>query len=190
MRLSEVTRRAVFSRCGRFRHLLERQWSPQGPRLGFVGLNPSTADGDHDDPTTRRCMGFARAEGFGSLVLVNVFAWRATRPEDLRAAGPPVSASAQRARRRALADCDAVVACWGAVPWAREPARRTLHSILRIQGAVFVLGLSRAGHPRHPLYLPRTAQLRLWADRGPLPAPYGPGPQRDTAELSPRAELL
>lgn len=188
--MSEVERRAVFSRCGRFRHLLERQWSPGAPRLGFVGLNPSTADGEHDDPTTRRCIAFARAEGFGSLVLVNVFAWRATRPETLRAAGPPESPSARRARRRALEGCEAVVACWGAVPWAREPARRTLRSILRLRGEVFVLGLSQAGHPRHPLYLPRTAQLRRWATQGRLPAPYGPGPRRDTAALTLRAELL
>jgi hypothetical protein len=89
---------ASLSLCGRYRFDLTREWGcrPVKPdrRVAFVMLNPSTADGHADDPTIRRCMGFAREWGFDGLVVVNLFAMRATRPDDvvkvLRAGGDAV----------------------------------------------------------------------------------------------------
>ena len=82
---------ALFSECGAFRMMLWRTWS-DGPQVTFVMLNPSTADATHDDPTIRRCVGFAKREGFGCLVVVNLFNFRATKPKDLFQASDPIGA--------------------------------------------------------------------------------------------------
>ncbi|MFM7320548.1 MAG: DUF1643 domain-containing protein, partial [Armatimonadota bacterium] len=77
---------ATLSECGRYRYRLERRWSGEpddGDAVVFVGLNPSTADAGSDDPTLRRCVGFARAWGFPAVVLVNGFALRAADPRAL-----------------------------------------------------------------------------------------------------------
>ncbi len=79
-----MTKGAAFDSTGTYRYALWREWDASAPRLGFVLLNPSTADAENDDPTLRRCMGFARAWGYGSLQIVNLFAYRATVPDALR----------------------------------------------------------------------------------------------------------
>lgn len=85
-----MTGGAHLSACGAYRYALRRTWDPARPAALFVGLNPSTADAERDDPTTRRCVRFARDWGFGGLLVGNLFAYRATRPRDLRAAAEPV----------------------------------------------------------------------------------------------------
>jgi hypothetical protein len=173
----DLQRWASFSRCRRFRTALGRTWNEDGPIIGFVGLNPSTADHRTDDPTLRRCMGFARRLGGGSLVLVNLFAFRATRPADLWAADAPVGATTDSVLRRVLRDCPRVVACWGAIPTSAVPrARRVLAMVDRLGPVVCHLGQTKAGHPRHPLYLRAAAEVEVWraGERGP---PYdGPLP--------------
>jgi hypothetical protein len=82
-------RGATLSDCGRYRYRLWRRWA-DGPTVLFVMLNPSTADADVDDPTIRRCIGFARSWGAGALEVVNLYAWRATQPAELKAAVGPV----------------------------------------------------------------------------------------------------
>src|SRR5689334_19453129 len=81
---------AVISACGRYRYVLTRQVGPGSRRATFVMLNPSTADATNDDPTIRRCIGFAREWGCGRLVVLNLFAFRATDPADLKRAIDPV----------------------------------------------------------------------------------------------------
>jgi len=82
--IQAVRRGAVISDCGTYRYALARYWGP-GPELAFVMLNPSTADASVDDPTIRRCMGFARRENLGGIVVANLFALRATDPSALKA---------------------------------------------------------------------------------------------------------
>lgn len=77
-----VERFADISDCGRYRWRLSRRWD-DGPQACFVMLNPSTADGLDDDPTVRRCVRFARGWGYGELVVVNLFPYRATDPGEL-----------------------------------------------------------------------------------------------------------
>lgn len=81
---------ANFSRCRRFRYALWREWDATLPAVMLIGLNPSTADANHNDPTIRRCIGFARDWGFGGVRVLNLFAFRATYPDDLKAAADPV----------------------------------------------------------------------------------------------------
>ena len=80
---------ATFSSDERYRYLLWRRWSSSQLAL-FIGLNPSTADAANDDPTIRRITGFSRSLGFGGFLIVNLFAFRATKPIDLFASSDPI----------------------------------------------------------------------------------------------------
>jgi len=75
---------ASISRDGRYRYALRRVWDPRNPSVLFIGLNPSTADHQQDDPTIRRCIRFARDWGFGELIAANLFAFRTKSPRLLR----------------------------------------------------------------------------------------------------------
>lgn len=164
---------ARLSPCGLFRHELRRWWAP-GPRLTFVMLNPSSADATHDDPTLRRCAGFARALGFGGLRVVNLYAYRATDPAELwRAARDGVDVTGGAANDEVLgrvgstARRQLVVAAWGAHARADRVAEVTA---LPGWHRVHALGTTRDGAPRHPLYLPASARPEPWRPR-PAPRP-------------------
>src|SRR5690606_24114135 len=153
---------AAISDCGRWRYVLWRHTGIAGVRrLTFCGLNPSTADATQDDPTIRRMLGFARREGCAMLVVVNLFAWRATSPRDLwssRRLGIDVVGPENDAYLRdALWHPDAIpVAAWGAVPAAY--AQRSLE-VRDMAPPLLCLGETKHGAPRHPLYLPGDAPL-------------------------------
>lgn len=158
---STVVKAASLSDDGRYRYTLTRSWGGELEELQtFVMLNPSTADADVDDPTIRRCVGFARALGAPGILVVNLYAFRATKPADLWRADDPVGphndavlTSVLRGRGRP------VIAAWGANA-RQERVARFLH-LARYTGGrreVTALGLTKAGAPRHPLYLPATAR--------------------------------
>jgi hypothetical protein len=86
---------AEFSDCGTYRYALWRTWNALQPGVLFVGLNPSTADATTDDPTIRRCIGFAKRWGYGGITMANVFAYRATDPREMTVLAP----SARSGRR-------------------------------------------------------------------------------------------
>jgi len=149
-------RDALISPCGQYRYLLVRQWNRSKPYLPFVMLNPSTADAQQDDPTIRRCMSFARREGCGGIVVVNLYALRSTDPKRLRDAGDPVGPL----NGRVIYDA-AVVAAEAGVPvicaWGVNDITQAAGGALaqaREAGAnIMCLGKTSAGHPRHPLYV-------------------------------------
>ncbi len=118
-----------------------------------IGLNPSTADAERDDRTTSRLMQFAAAAGCNRLILVNLFAWRATAPGDLplRSAVDPVGLDNDAWLRGAIAEADVVVAAWGGHASAAHRATAVL-DLARHQ-IVWCLGRTRQGAPRHPLYV-------------------------------------
>ena len=154
-------RGAVLSADGAYRYRLWRIWDPDRHPTAFVMLNPSTADASIDDPTIRRCMGFARSWGAGGLVVVNLYAYRATDPRDLMAAadrgidivGPENDAHV----RTVFSVVDAVVFAWGAATLGPGVARR-VRDALPPRVEVSCLGVTKHGHPRHPLYLAATTQ--------------------------------
>lgn len=144
---------ADVSSCERYRYSLTRRWS-DGPQVAFVGLNPSTADASLDDPTIRRCVRFAQDWDFGALVMVNLYAWRATQPNELRGAQHPEGVRNNAALRRAFTRSQQVILAWG-VHGARDGrAGAFLDLWTPTFGEKFYhLGLTKAGHPKHPLYL-------------------------------------
>lgn len=171
----QVAKTARLSACGRYRYRLTRRWDP-APALGWVMLNPSTADADQDDPTIRRCMAFARREGCGGIDVANLFAWRATDPRELIDPADITGPGNRWNLDLLFSRCSAVVAAWG--PKYRETVRRrrNVHGVLDepITEAEVVasaelhdvdlvcLGTTKDGSPRHPLYVPGDQPLVGW----------------------------
>jgi hypothetical protein len=146
---------AVISACGRYRYLLTRRVGP-GPRTAtFLMLNPSTADATNDDPTIRRCLGFARRWGCKRLVVLNLFAVRATDPADMKRADDPVGPENPEwfdRTLRALVD-GPVVCAWGVHGAHLGRDQAVLGWLDGYDIKPLALGITREGHPKHPLYL-------------------------------------
>jgi hypothetical protein len=162
-------RDAVVSTDGLYRYELFRRWA-EGPRATWIMLNPSTADARADDATVRRVMGFSQAFGCGACIVVNLYAWRATEPAELWKAADPVgphnSLYLVEAARRARLDDAPLIAAWGAHARAERIAE-----VLDLPGMdrLTALDVTRAGQPRHPLYLRADLKPRPWT----MPAPAG-----------------
>lgn len=185
-----VSAGASISRCGRYRYRLWREWRlhPEpaqwdmwtdggrpvldgaGVQLGepkvciFVMLNPSTADGDVDDPTIRRCVAFARRWGFDRLEVLNLFAFRATDPRALLRLNDNDDAVGPE-NREAFRDVlfpprlvGKIVCAWGAHGGYLGQDETVLGWLDGYER--FALGLTKEGHPRHPLYVPTSAELQ------------------------------
>ena len=145
---------AVVSDCGKYRYRLTRRWS-DGPTLTFVMLNPSTADADFDDPTIRRCVNFAKREGCGGLLVVNLFAFRATDPKNLPTGEDRFGPLNHQYMDAAIRVTDGpVIAAWGL-----GGADAGAAVIERYGDAMSCLGKTKDGHPRHPLYVKKDAPL-------------------------------
>lgn len=153
---------ATYSPCKRYRYTLSRTWgaAPEdgGRHLPFLMLNPSTATEYALDPTLRRCKFFAEREGYDGMVVLNLFAFRATDPRVMKAQDDPVGPGNDAAILDAASRSDLVVAAWGAHGTHRG---RAAHVVQLLQGATLVrLGApTKDGHPRHPLYLKGTTAL-------------------------------
>src|SRR6059036_1567736 len=104
---------AVFSACRRWRYLLWRRWDARLPSANFLMLNPSTADEVKLDPSCTRARRYAERWGFGAVVITNIFAWRATDPEEMKAARDPVGRGNDRAILGAARESALVVCAWG-----------------------------------------------------------------------------
>lgn len=139
---------AIFSRNKKYRYVLERIWDDQLPAVMIIGLNPSTADAEHNDPTIYKCIKLAKFWGFGSLVMVNLFAFKATDPKDLLKAEDPVGKRNTWYIRKYLKEVDVVVGAWGNHGVHRGRAYR----VMRWLPPFKVIGVNKSGMPVHPLY--------------------------------------
>lgn len=139
---------AVLSPCRLYRYELWRRWSDAAACV-FVGLNPSTADETNDDPTIRKCVGYAKRWGYGSLCMVNLFAFRATLPKDMLAADDPIGPDNDATLKRLAADAGIVIAAWGndGGHLGRDKA------VMAMLPELHCLKQNKDGSPAHPLYL-------------------------------------
>lgn len=155
---------ASLSECGQYRWWLRRTWG-EGPEVCFVMLNPSTADHRVDDPTIRRCIGFAKDWGFGRLTVRNLYCFRSPSPKVLFRAADPIGRLRADDELAAAMTADRIVVAWGVNARADRVARAAeiLHG-----RQVFCFGRTKAGQPRHPLYMPAAAELGtfLWSHWG------------------------
>lgn len=169
---------ATISACGRYRYSLSRIISPSSRVVNFIMLNPSTADAQNDDPTIRRCIGFAKTWGFGKLIVTNLFAIRATDPKSMLAADDPVgpenAVHVKRAAElafniyaEAFNEPHGLVVCaWGNHGAYMDQDLTTLGWIGHYKPVA--LRVSKDGHPAHPLYLPKnSAPIRYHGRKDP-----------------------
>lgn len=145
----ELEHSAKLSHCRQYRYDLWRRWG-EGPYCMFVGLNPSTADESNDDPTIRRCVGFAQSWGFGALCMTNLFAFRATKPSEMMASIDPVGPENDLTLLTLASGAGLVVAAWG----AHGAFQNRDQEVRAALPALSYLRLTKHGHPGHPLYLP------------------------------------
>jgi hypothetical protein len=162
--ITAARREAVISGCGLYRYTLHRPSEvlyPERSTAAFVMLNPSTADATQDDPTIRRCRGFARGWGCAGLTVLNLYALRSTNPAELWKAADPVGPENDDYLRRMAREYGDVVCAWGG---NAKPDR--VAAFLRImEGAaarLWCLGNTKDGSPRHPLYVRADQPLVRW----------------------------
>lgn len=155
-------RKCVYSPDGCHRYTLWREWdsldlSDRG-YVQFIGLNPSTATDDIDDPTVRRCIRFAKSWGYGALCMTNAFAFRATDPRVMKAHSDPIGPENDKWLVSMAKDAGIVIAAWG----VHGAFMNRDEAILKLLPEVHCLGTTKEGYPRHPLYLPKTAQPEFY----------------------------
>lgn len=155
---------ALFSPCEKYRYALWRRWHEQfvPPQMvAFVGLNPSTATESDDDPTVTRCIRFAKAWGFDGMYMLNLFAYRATKPKDMKAQEEPVGEGNDLALADCASLCQTVVCAWGTHGKYLKRSKGVLDEGL-LGPRLHAMGLNADGSPAHPLFLKKDLKPRLW----------------------------
>lgn len=182
----QMKRETIFSRDRAYRYTLWREWTVQelsltvahdiDPRpfdyVQFIGLNPSIADERIDDRTICRCTDFAKRWGFGAFCMTNLFAWRDTKPANMKRVVDPVGPENDSWLEAISKDAGLVVACWGIHGDHRDRAKAVLDlPAFRTRAekqTIFCFGLTDDGHPKHPLMLKKLTELEPL--RVPTPA--------------------
>ena len=156
---------AWISADGYYRYDLRRSWgAPEAPQICWVMLNPSTADATQDDPTIRRCVGFSKAWGFGSLIVVNLFALRATDPKDLlTSVVSPIGPENDACIERAVRNAECVMAAWGTKGTFRNRDGLVTDLIVNAGRNIHCLDRTKGGHPKHPLYVKGNTRPAIFA---------------------------
>lgn len=147
----DIKKEADISEDGLYRYRLTRRWDKHKKPLVFCMLNPSTADDKIDDPTIRRCIGFAQREGAGGIVIVNVFAFRATNPKDLMRAPAPIGEENYSYLTKIAKKYKKVIVAWGA--YNNKYCSRIAEILHNYGAKLYCLGRTKNGSPRHPLYI-------------------------------------
>lgn len=159
---------AEFSACRRWRYHLWREWGNKKRRCIILGLNPSTATELLDDATIRRCIGYSKAWGFGAYDMLNLFAWRSTDPTELLKLSDTnrVGPDNDEVIRRVVRGASRVVLAWGShkklgaiVAERAEHVRRIVLATCP-RDIVGQFGTNADGQPKHPLYLPKSAEFQ------------------------------
>lgn len=160
----DVVKSAEISACDLYRYGLTRVWHPERASITWCMLNPSTADAKTDDPTIRKCIGFARRWGYGGIRVINLFALRATDPKELLRVRDPVGPANIDVLRGPL-DAPVIVGWGSRIP--QKPFADRMARIVRMRARVeadmwYCLGRTKYGEPRHPLMLPYTTAREPW----------------------------
>lgn len=164
---------------GGYRYVLHRKLSDDNPRRAcFLMLNPSTATEEQDDQTIRKCKSFAESWGYGQLTVVNLFALRATKPRSLKLSARPIGELNDDAILLHTSIADLIVCAWG-IHGDLYGRDRTVTDMLLSRGhELHCVGLTKGGHPRHPLFAPKiSAPLPYYP---PTPARFGYAAQPPT----------
>lgn len=153
---------ADFSPNRRYRYTLWRTWDSEKPRLNFLMLNPSTADEYQNDPTVERCERRARADGYGGLVVTNLFALRSTDPGALYLAADPIGPENDAAILREAQRAGRVICAWGIHGQHQGRGHQVAAMLLAAGVDLYALRVTGAGEPGHPLYIGYDTSAYLW----------------------------
>lgn len=146
-----MEKKAIISKDKIYRYKLSRTWDSTKPTILFIGLNPSIADENVDDPTITRCINFAKDWGYGTLLMANLFAFRSTYPKDIYLIDNPIGKDNDHYLLECVTQSDLIVACWGnnGTYMNREKV------ITELVPNLYCLQKNKNGTPHHPLRLPR-----------------------------------
>jgi hypothetical protein len=166
MTLDYLVCSSIISWDGKYRYNLLRVWDKKKPKILYLMLNPSTADGSQDDPTIRSCVRLAKGLGYGGFEVVNLMAYRATKPKELPskpsiAMGPGNARAIEEAAER----CTLAIAAWGAHPYAKRFVDGALDILELCELDVYCFGTSKDGSPKHPLYIKSGTALEAFRRR-------------------------
>lgn len=139
---------ALFSEDREYRYLLWRVWDERKPYAMFIGLNSSTANENMEDPTIRRCLGFAGKWGYGGLYMGNLYGLVTTNPVFLKVSSDPIGDNDKHLIPAAL-KAGIVVVAWGSFKEVEGRDKEVLDQL----PDTYCMGLTKNGYPRHPLYL-------------------------------------
>ncbi|MDG1869471.1 MAG: DUF1643 domain-containing protein [Candidatus Thioglobus sp.] len=150
-----VNKNAIFSDCRKYRYALSRTWNGKKKTILFIGLNPSTADEKIDDPTIRRCINYAQNWGYGSLLMVNLFAYRATLPSELKNVKNPIGNDNDLHILELSKKADLTVAAWGNEGFLLNRDK----VVKKLIPNLMCLKINKSGQPSHPLYQKKDLKL-------------------------------
>lgn len=153
---------ALYSECELHRYHLTRIWDESAKRLNIVMLNPSKATEVQNDPTIERCERRARFLGYGAVTITNLFALRETEPAVMRAAAAPVGEDNDRILIDRAMWSDVILAAWGVHGVHQDRHRAVTTMLAGLDRPLCHLGLTKDGHPRHPLYVAYRTQPQAW----------------------------
>lgn len=167
--IGAVIASASFSECKKYRYSLTRIWDESKPKVMFVMLNPSTADAEKDDPTIRRCIGFAKSWGYGGLYVCNLFAYRATNPKELLRVHNPFGDQNIWHTRQLFDKVEIVLCAWGNEGIVNRICGKgnEYENLYYAYEKLHFIELSNSGIPKHPLYLkstlkPQRLEIARW----------------------------
>jgi hypothetical protein len=154
---AEVIKKAKISACGQYRYWLSRKWDEGAESLVFIMLNPSTADDKIDDPTIKKCMKFAKNFGFGGILVLNLFSFRATNPADMKKCQDPIGPETGSYYRDIFAFSPIspkVICAWGTNGGFMDRDKYVMAILRSFCIAPSALRVTKNEFPEHPLYIP------------------------------------
>ena len=171
-----IDQSAAISECKRYRYTLHRIWNRSKPVACVIALNPSTANSENDDNTVRRLVSFCKAFGYGGFVIINLFAYRATDPKEIKRLPADIAIGPENDiyLRRITLGAKLVIAAWGSHGDLHGRGKQVMR-LLREQSKTVHCFNTKTGHktkngqPKHPLYLPGDANLVEIKYVGPEP---------------------
>lgn len=151
-------RSAVLSDDNLHRYILIRKWDDTQPCITFIGLNPSRADHQRNDPTTDKLEGYAKREFYGSLQLVNLYSWRSPKPRELiRNINQAIGPECDRFIRTVIKQSQRIVVMWGSQHFKAFDARAK--EVLALVDQPYCFGTNNDGQPKHPLFLAKNTLI-------------------------------
>lgn len=156
---------ALLDRDRIYRYKLWRQWDSGKSKVVFVMLNPSTADEQASDHTLDKCISFAKRWGCGGLEIVNLFAFRTPKPDKMKLCSDPVGPDNDKHIFEAVKEAEFVVGAWG----NNGGHLLRYQDVIRLiapHKEIHCLGITKHGHPKHPLYVPLDKQLEVFWPKG------------------------